>query len=218
MYYITAPATHSPIANRNVPDSQANTRSDDSGDNASRHAGLADQRPDVGSEQFTSNQPTGPVGRQESRSSLLSQPNEAEYPNAEKPMEVEPAQYEATDQSYPEGYENYDQNQTVAPEYQNQEYDQKYEQPAYTAEQYENYEQNQQYDGNYPQQYTDPNAQYEGQYENYSTDGNYQGEQPYDQSQETPVNQAMPSQENEPNERPEDVRTNSPNSKVPSQS
>ncbi|RVE44965.1 hypothetical protein evm_010390 [Chilo suppressalis] len=256
-----APTTHTSTANRNVPYTQADSRSDDPRDNTTGHSGLIDQRPTVRPDQFHSDaQQNRTVSRQQSRNSLLSDQTENRTHNVnetasdvnkfnenvsydqnlgelppesnEKPMEVENVQeYQGTDQNNTDGnYVNYEGNE--GNQYQGQEYDQNYEQPAYTGEQYGNYEENQQYD-NYPQQYVDPNAQYEGQYENYAADGTYQDDQNYDQSQYIPQveipeavsqdhvpqnpesNQA--SQDVQPNMRPESRRTVSPNDKLPSQ-
>lgn len=90
--------------------------------------------------------------------------------DAEKPMEVEPTEYETQNYPYDQNYEH--TQETMDPQYQNQ-YDQNYEQPYTEQQQYENFEQ-------YPQQFTDPNTQYDQHYENYETDANYQGDQNYD--------------------------------------
>ncbi|KAL0810431.1 hypothetical protein ABMA28_010571 [Loxostege sticticalis] len=169
------------------------------------------------------------------QSQAIEDVHDVEYKDdVEKPMEVEQTQeYAATDKNYGEGnYDQYDQNYEQTPvtdenEYQNQ----GYEQPAYAEGQYENYEQQPQYDGNYPQEYADPNAQYEGQYENYATDGNYQGEQSYDTTQQSeeylPQNQESQeyvaqnqdvSQEVAPNTRVESKQSVSPVENIPSQS
>ncbi|XP_059045740.1 serologically defined colon cancer antigen 8 homolog [Achroia grisella] len=240
-----APSTYGSTASRDVPHTTPNTRPDNTRADAARYTDYGDPSlPSIQSNGIDRNNDQAVrTVRQDSRTSLhqdtvnteditannyaeltptqdVIQDPETIHKEEEKQMEVEHNQEYEKEPQYEEGNFNYDQSYEQAPvtadtEYQNQQYQENYEQPAYT-EQYENYEQ-------YPQQYVDPNAQYEGQYENYGTDGNYANQQNYDNTgynQEYGTENQIANDQisQEQNVVSESKRSNSPNEKVYSQS